>query len=124
MAHYRPLICLGPKQKITLSWAYADWGAYLEPKIAKINDKIIPMPMMIIAPGASAIDPGASATVGPCIKGAGVGARPALTCHWALGLRGFVGPLRGDLTIKMCNLFFRHFAVVGRCRIGKNRIKK
>ena len=31
--------------------------------------------------------------------------RPALSCHWALGLRGVVGPLRGDLTMKMCKLF-------------------
>ena len=28
--------------------------------------------------------------------------RPALTCHCALGLRGFVGPLRRDHTMKMC----------------------
>ena len=38
--------------------------------------------------------------------------RPALTCHWALGLRGFLGPLRGDLT--WCVNYFPTFCC---CRL-------
>ena len=52
-----------------------------------------------------------------CLRRSVCVSRPALTCHWALGLRGFVGPAERGSYNDDVSIIFRHCAVVD-CGFG------